>query len=103
MVISAHPTVSQDRLRAPATILQAGARTLGATLTLAAAMTQVLVCQTTSLRHQVESLCTTHIPLVGVQTGTTAQNAQPSLAQLRAVPPMIALGQEAHVQWEQVA
>jgi len=103
MVISAHPMVSQERLHALATILLAGARMLGATSTLAAATIQVLVCQITSLRQQVESLCTIHIPLVVVQMGTMLQNARRSQTQLHVVLPMIAFGQEALAQCPAVA
>lgn len=102
-VISVHLMVSQDQMHATVTILQVGARTLGATLTLAAAMIQVWVSQTTSPAHQAESLCTIHTPPVVVRMVTIVQNAQPSRPKLLAALPTIALGLEVHVQYQPLA
>lgn len=103
MVISARLMLSQVLLRALATILPVGARMPGAMSILATATTQVLVCQTTSQAQPVESLCIIRIPLVVVQMVTILQNAQPSKTQLHVMPPMIALGQEVHVECQRVA
>lgn len=102
-VINARLMPSLERRHALATTQQVGARMLGATSTLATAMTQMLVCQITSARHQMENLCTIHMPLATVQMDTILQSAQPSQLQPRALPTMNVLGLQGHVQCRKTA
>jgi hypothetical protein len=96
MVSSAHLILNLDSLHARATTRQAGARILGATLTLATAMILVLDCQTTSAQQQAGSLSITLTPLVVVQMDTMPLSAQPLRLKVHAMQMMSVPGQVVH-------